>query len=1319
MEQERKEVQIEDIIEVRVEPYVYAFTTSAVPDALKIGETQRPVFKRLKEWETVYGDTSLFCSHSAVINQNLIFRDLTVHSYLERHGKPHISEEDFPVGVKYSREFFKNVSKNDLRNALISIHKSARHNDRQYPLYTPEKLKTEQHFPRNRKGEIRELQQNAIDNFEKIYEERDPDKELRLLMYAVMRFGKSFTSMQCAAKMNAKLVLVVSAKADVAIEWQETVESFYEFDGYVFASKDRISREPDWIEKERAKGNKVVLFLTLQDLQGDDIKAHHKHVFDRVWDLILVDETHFGVRADHYGKVLGFNLNGTQQKNEITKQIEDIDLLDNLDEDIKQLRAKVKMHLSGTPYRILMRDNEFKDKQIIARVQYSDIAEAKQQWIEDKANVMRKEWENPYFGFPKMIRFAFNPNQASLDKIKQLSADGATHSFYELFKPKSIAHTSKGHKYFVHEDVVLDFLKTIDGSKDDTKVLGFLNNERIKEGKLCQHIVMVLPLCASCDAMAQLLKTHGDNFKNLSEYEIINIAGHDRPRHLNKPEEIKEEIKNLDRDGKKTISLTVNRMLTGITVPQWDTMIFLKESSSAEAYDQAIFRLQNPFVETYKNQDGQIFKYDKKPQTLLVDFDPERMFRLQERKSLIFNINSEIKGNDFLERLLDKELHISPIITFDHNKLIEVTPTEIMDVVRQYRETRSVVDEADDIPTDLGLLNSPELQSHITNLTPIDSKKGLTFDPHKKDNGEENDLDPHSSGDDDKDSKGKKEKTASKKSDEETDKNSLPKKIASFYSKFLFFAFLTEDKISNLRDIIGVMNSTDENRRICKALDLTPEIAVLFSKCVSPLILNTLDYRIKSLNELNSDKVLSPIERVNKALTKFGRMSASEVVTPQKIASEMVNQLPNDIFDRGPVLDIASKQGEFTIALINRYGNTVGDKIYSICTSSLAYEFTRKVYKLLNLPVNHIYSPYTQFSSYDLVKESPKKQEIMQHLKEMNFSATIGNPPYNEAKKDTSDKPLYDIFMDTAFYISSISTLITKAGYLSGAGKTSNEWNKKILHDEHFKIYKKYADCKQVFPELGFKGGVAICYRDSQTNFGPIISYTDYPEQQTILQKVAKKGSDSLTDIIYVQNKFDLHTLRAKFPSALGMIGSNGTERRLTTNIFNIAELFNKEPQSKRDIKIYGLINNVRTTMWISPDLLAQHANTLHYKVLLPKSNGTGTLGEKLSSPFIAKPNEGFTQSFISFGSFSKRSEAAAMLKYIKTRFVRLLLGILKVTQDNNPDKWAFVPMQDFTENSDIDWKLSVDEIDNKLFEKYELTQQERDFIDKMIKPMK
>ena len=142
---------------------------------------------------------------------------------------------------------------------------------------------------------------------------------------------------------------------------------------------------------------------------------------------------------------------------------------------------------------------------------------------------------------------------------------------------------------------------------------------------MCRHIVIVLPYCASCDALEYLIKEHKEEFLNLKEYEIINISGVDNQNLYISTEDIKNKIKECENNGIKTITLTVNRMLTGTTVEYWDTMIYLKNTASPQEYDQAIFRLQNQYIKTYENEDGDVIKYNMKPQTLLVDFDPARL----------------------------------------------------------------------------------------------------------------------------------------------------------------------------------------------------------------------------------------------------------------------------------------------------------------------------------------------------------------------------------------------------------------------------------------------------------------------------------------------------------------------------------------------------------------------------------------------------------------------------------------------------------------------------------------------------------------------
>ena len=124
------------------------------------------------------------------------------------------------------------------------------------------------------------------------------------------------------------------------------------------------------------------------------------------------------------------------------------------------------------------------------------------------------------------------------------------------------------------------------------------------------------------------------------------------------------------------------------------------------------------------------------------------------------------------------------------------------------------------------------------------------------------------------------------------------------------------------------------------------------------------------------------------------------------------------------------------------------------------------------------------------------------------------------------------------------------------------------------------------------------------------------------------------------------------------------------------------------------------------------------YTVIVPKSNGSGALGETLSTPLIGEPLIGYTQSFIGIGKFKDKDECIACFKYIKTKFCRVMLGTLKVTQDNNKGTWKNVPLQDFTERSDIDWSKSIPEIDQQLDKKYGLSSEEIGFIETHVKEM-
>lgn len=338
----------------------------------------------------------------------------------------------------------------------------------------------------------------------------------------------------------------------------------------------------------------------------------------------------------------------------------------------------------------------------------------------------------------------------------------------------------------------------------------------------------------------------------------------------------------------------------------------------------------------------------------------------------------------------------------------------------------------------------------------------------------------------------------------------------------------------------------------------------------------------------------------------------------------------------------------------------------------------------------------------------------------MKFDFVIGNPPYQEETVGTSDTPVYDRFMDASFVVSKKALLITPARFLFNAGKTPSAWNKKMLNDEHFKILDYYPVSDKVFSNTDIKGGVAVTYRDETQKLGPIGVFTTYPELNSIYKKVTSNMEQGgLTDLFYMQNKFKLNTLYADYPQYKNIIGSEGKERRLTAAILYQLDVFTEAQEKDEDVAIIGVINNKRVKRYIDRKYLdLEKTNLNKWKVLVPKSNGSGVLGEVLSTPLIAEPIMGYTQTFLGIGAFDNESEAQAAYKYIISKFARTMLGVLKITQDNPPEKWKYVPLQDFTNHSDIDWTKSVHEIDLQLYDKYGLSADERNFIETHVKAM-
>lgn len=541
---------------------------------------------------------------------------------------------------------------------------------------------------------------------------------------------------------------------------------------------------------------------------------------------------------------------------------------------------------------------------------------------------------------------------------------------------------------------------------------------------------------------------------------------------------------------------------------------------------------------------------------------------------------------------------------------------------------------------------------------------------------------------------------------------------------FLEITSITIDEFKKLRDGFEYMDEDGEQQRFDGFFD-----EVVFNASIKEFF-NKKDQLANYFDESLTEDIFDYIPS----------QQTNQIYTPRGVVKLMVDKLEEenpDIFTNKDVkfIDLYTKSGLYLTELVKRLNTGLSDQIlnqnerihwilenqiYGVAPSDIIY----------NIAKNYVYGIHEDIDSSNLVQwdmaKSAQNGTMAKDLieayggKQLKFDVVIGNPPYQEEITGTSARPIYPEFMDGAYEIADKVSLITPARFLFNAGKTANRWNQKMLHDPHIKVTYYNANSSKVFPNTDIKGGVAVTYRDIDKDFGAIDPFIPFEELKSILNKVNRKGYTSIKDTIYSPESYKLtdklHRDHEEAESKL----SNGHKYDVTTNIFEkLPELFVKDQTTDNGyVAVCGRLDNKRVQRWIKAEYIQGPDNFDKYKVFVPKSNGSGALGEVLSTPLLGTPLLGHTQTFISIGKFDTEEEALACMKYVKTKFMRVMLGILKITQDNPRDKWKYVPIQDFTTNSDIDWSKSIADIDQQLYKKYKLSESEIQFIEEKVQPM-
>lgn len=336
------------------------------------------------------------------------------------------------------------------------------------------------------------------------------------------------------------------------------------------------------------------------------------------------------------------------------------------------------------------------------------------------------------------------------------------------------------------------------------------------------------------------------------------------------------------------------------------------------------------------------------------------------------------------------------------------------------------------------------------------------------------------------------------------------------------------------------------------------------------------------------------------------------------------------------------------------------------------------------------------------------------------FDFCCGNPPYQGSNdKNGRQPPVYHEFMDAAYEVADCVELITPGRFLFNAGQTPKQWNEKMLNNEHFKVLQYESDASKIFANTEIKGGVAITLYDENRDFGAIEIFTECQELNSILRKVLPFCEKTVTDICIGAVPYHFtEVLKKEHPEWVELAGKSFDLRTNALDKLCDKIFFDKKPTGSNYIQIFGLHNKKRAFMWVRKDYITGPVNYNKYKLFISKANGSGKFGEALSEMVTGKPFVGHTQSFISIGNCDSPEEIQNLEKYIKSKFVRCMLSVLRTTQDTTPYKWKYVPLQDFTSASDIDWTKSIHEIDLQLYRKYGLSKEEIDFIEANVKEM-
>ena len=1175
---------------------------------------------------------------------------------------------------------------------------------------------------------LRKEQREAINFAIKHFNKKNTNN--KVLWNAKMRFGKTLSALQLIKDCDFKRTLILTHRPVVDKGWFEDYENiFYDKPEYRYGSKNN-GESLEQMEKlaTETEACSYIYFASIQDLRGSESVggnfAKNEDVFNIEWDFIIIDEAHEGTKTELGQAVL------SKCRKSHTKEL----------------------HLSGTPFNLM---DDFKEDEVYTW-DYVMEQKAKAEW-----DILHQGDPNPYAGLPRMNIFTYD-----LGKLYPDYADSEiAFNFREFFRVDENGD-------FIHEINVKQFLDLI--TKKDSESNYPFSTEEYREN--FRHSLWMIPGVKEARALSKLLQQH----PVFGNYEIVNVAG-EGDEEVDSTDALKalEKAMTDHPENTYTITLSCGRLTTGVSVKPWTACFMLSGSynTAASTYMQTIFRVQTPATIAGKVKE-ECFVFDFAPdRTLKVIAEA---VKVSKKAGETTGGDREILG-DFINFCPIIGFDGSKMKTYDAEKMLgQLKKVYVEKVVQNgfedsylYNNDLMKLNEVElkDFDELKGIIGKTKAMAKTGDINI--NAQGFTEESFEQSNKLKKEKRPLTA---EEERVQKLYEEAKKNRDSAI---SILRGISIRMPLMIYGATLNKE-LDGTEEPININNFTtivdDLSWKEFMPSGVTKEFFAKFKKYYDPDIFREAGIKIREMAK-SADKlsIEERIERISMIFNTFRNPDKETVLTPWRVVnmhmtdclggwcfynekySEPITEprfaeqsdVTKEVYKKNThILEINSKSGLYALYCAysvykNRkklelgtkatreqekelWNKVLAENIYVICKTPMAKSITQRT--LAGFTDAKVNAHYFE----DLVNQLKNKPENFINKvtradywkkggnEEMKFDAVVGNPPYQvTATGDANGSdPLYHLFIDVGCKMADKVTMIHPARFLFNAGKTPKDWNQKILNDEHFKVIDYWAKSNDVFPTVDIKGGVAVTYWDKDKDFGKIGTFVAFEELRLILQKAKIVSEKSISSVMNVQNKYNFSTLYADFPEYKNIIGSCGMDKRFRPNAFDKLDVFSENPKSENDIKVHGLIKNKRVLRFINRKYIEESIDLNKYKVLIPKANGSGAIGEVLSTPIIGEPMVGYTGSFIGIGTFGSQTEAENCIKYIKTKFARAMLGTLKVTQDNPIETWANVPLQDFTVNSDIDWSKSVADIDRQLYAKYGLSEEEIAFIEKMIKPM-